>query len=200
MIYEERIQQLIKKPYLYGIISAEDIYWVTAGYFSVIESYLGNTDLFKQITLDINQKFPLFSKNWGIQMRLISQDKKDSFLKFEQNVLPTVVNIIRNVNPDKRQKINIFSELLVQKIDEYKIDDVLQLQKFLMGFDLAYIDYEISDDDYNVFKQNTSTNNEKILNIFKLPIHLNAVMQIYARYYPNVEKGIEFFLKEYEVL
>ncbi|OFY87129.1 MAG: hypothetical protein A3F72_16620 [Bacteroidetes bacterium RIFCSPLOWO2_12_FULL_35_15] len=205
MKFNDRMNDLCYKPSLFGVTSSEDIYWYSVGY-SFVERNYGKVNMETNHILSKFQNF-ILSKynvssflNWGILIRGIAISDSKSIALFKElfnnvKIEETPFNNFCSYNKEQIERKITFKDLLQNIIAETNINNILQLQMFLLGFELAYIDFQIEDNEFNWFRKNKVHLNESILEELELPLYLNSELQLFARFYPTPLEAIDFFIK-----
>ncbi|MDJ1486018.1 hypothetical protein QNI16_36390 [Cytophagaceae bacterium YF14B1] len=208
MILKTRTDQILTRPGMFSVTSSEELYWIFLGYCfgdgpiakglgvqSIVSDY--GDFLCKQwnITLPHN-------RNWGILLRYYSQSDKDSLLlfqstfdKFVEQAQFTYASPINEMgqpfalgNPDG--KVSFLA--LLDEIQP-KLDHIMQLTPFEVGYGMACYDYGKEDPEHRFFRQNTPEFYDSILTELHLPAGLNGIEQA-SWYFSRTDDSITYVL------
>lgn len=198
--FKEKIKAMCERPHVFGVASSEDIYWSTIGYCFAEKNYSKELNANLLMSEFSGYLFLKFSgnhsdRNWGVLLRLISENNiesilifKELFLKFEGGK-----NIEANSN---RNTGNSFIETLKILSNQNIFDNTLQLERFLIGYELAYEDFGVKDNEYELYRKNKASICDKILKELNVPLYLNAMFQLFSRYYATPNEAVNIFLSK----
>ena len=199
----QKIKNICERPNFFGANSSEDIYWFIKGYCIAEQKYstfFNASVLIENFELFLSDKYkgeqPI--SNWGVSFRVLSRNNKESITLFT-NIFNEFIN---KYNYGELQEEggndanrNMFILALTELLEDDKLENNVQLQALLLGYELGYIDSKKIDSDLDEYIENRIDFFRKILNELKLPLYLNAHFQLFSRFYPDTRKGVELYIK-----
>ena len=192
---------LCKKPYLFGIRSSIDIFYITLGYClceqtNGIENDKDLSGYFCEYIAQNLISTKANGRNWGLLISFLSKSDEESISMFHSLYAQYTADSKYSQHPEKNYNNASFKGLVLKVIERNFINDTMALSLFIEGYDMAAINNSINDAEYDYYREKSTEIKEGILREFKLSTSLNCMEQISSRYYSYPKRGLAYFISK----